>query len=1189
MKKKTLKFLSVATAFCMTLQCFCLADIPVKAAATEEKIQLTEADLKAALQTDTQLTANPKRVAVHDPSVVPAKDADGKDIYYIFGTHMSAAKSYDLINWTPVYTGYDENCNMFGVLNEKNEVTAASFNEAFKTNAFQGKIQTSINGKETSVDFGNYNTTSWHTAQANYTVSGNLWAPDVIYNENTGKWHMYMSLNGQKQNSVIVLLAADNIEGPYVYQGPVVYSGFTDSIEALSYKNSDLELVYGTLDSLPSKYNRIDNNTWGNYWPHAIDPCVYYDEDGVLRMTYGSWSGGIYEIILDDQTGLRDYTVTYPDAGSGQNIISDKYFGKHLAGGYYVSGEASYIEYIDGRYYMFVTNGDLVADGNYQMRVFSSENPDGPYVDTNGQSAIYDAFKINFNADYGHIYTGSDNGAPGSTAGARLMTNYKWDFMDCAEVSQGHNSTIVTEDGTFVIYHTRFNDLSKLFEVRVHQLYTLGDGALVAAPCEYDPKVVDKTSYNKNELTGSYDAIWSKYDTNPHWVGGSKAEGGYLESADAMDYESPENISLADDGTVTLGNTTVGSWNLNNDDKYGTITINNSIADKHLVGTYDCIFIEQNAGGTKTTCFTGINKATGISIWGCKDMTNDAKAIALTEANVQIDIPVRTTKKLNLPTEGIDGATISWKSGNPDLLTDKGAIRKVAQDTEVLLTATISRGNSYYEKNYKVIVSNNDITKGDMSVTLPSADYTCSVANPFYKKKTNELYIRYTITLDAASKKDGLGGLFKFYKSEKEANGQQGYVSFQTAPYINYQSQTGTALEVNKPSAYTDVAGTAYTYEIAIDKKADTLKMYKDGKEISLEGKFSATGDISADDILDYITSNCDKFSWGTGNTEICQLEDVIITDTIPKTDIFETTYEIGSSISPIVYDNPLNGEDISLLELNYTVAYPEGETDEWAGLYAFYKEGTEGRVSFQTRPYLCYNEAASNWIDIKSLQPYNTGGVTYQYRYIITPDNLLLYVNDKKVLTESNGSGADYENLLDYMAYCDKLSIGVTNATSYWGSINSAVISDISMNVNMYSKVIPPYIPLKIEETPVTPPVEEPTPEIKPAPEPEIEKVTVNKVTLKSVKNVKGKKLSVKWKKVSDVTGYSIQYSTSKKFVKSKTKTVEIKKAKTTSKTIKKLKKGKKYYVRICAYKTVNGTKHYGTYSKAKNVKIRK
>ena len=73
--------------------------------------------------------------------------------------------------------------------------------------------------------------------------------------------------------------------------------------------------------------------------------------------------------------------------------------------------------------------------------------------------------------------------------------------------------------------------------------------------------------------------------------------------------------------------------------------------------------------------------------------------------------------------------------------------------------------------------------------------------------------------------------------------------------------------------------------------------------------------------------------------------------------------------------------------------------------------------------------------------------------------------------------------------------------------------------------------------------------------------------VTLKAGK----KQLTASWKQVANITGYEIQYSTSKKFTKKTTKKVTIKKAKTKKTTLKKLKKGKKYYVKVRAYKTVN------------------
>ena len=100
--------------------------------------------------------------------------------------------------------------------------------------------------------------------------------------------------------------------------------------------------------------------------------------------------------------------------------------------------------------------------------------------------------------------------------------------------------------------------------------------------------------------------------------------------------------------------------------------------------------------------------------------------------------------------------------------------------------------------------------------------------------------------------------------------------------------------------------------------------------------------------------------------------------------------------------------------------------------------------------------------------------------------------------------------------------------------------------------------------------------------------KVTVKKTTLKSAKNSKGKKLVVKWGKNTAGNGYQIQYSTSKKFAKgNKTKTIS--KNKTTSYTIKKLKKKKTYYVRIRTYKKVSEKTYYSGWSSVKKATIKK
>ena len=96
------------------------------------------------------------------------------------------------------------------------------------------------------------------------------------------------------------------------------------------------------------------------------------------------------------------------------------------------------------------------------------------------------------------------------------------------------------------------------------------------------------------------------------------------------------------------------------------------------------------------------------------------------------------------------------------------------------------------------------------------------------------------------------------------------------------------------------------------------------------------------------------------------------------------------------------------------------------------------------------------------------------------------------------------------------------------------------------------------------------------------------SKITVPKVGKVSGlkatsasKALKLKWKK-SSVDGYEIQYSTSKSFKSAKT--VKVSKSK-SSYTIKKLKAGKKYYVKIRGYKNYTDelgqkVKAYGKWS---------
>lgn len=67
-------------------------------------------------------------------------------------------------------------------------------------------------------------------------------------------------------------------------------------------------------------------------------------------------------------------------------------------------------------------------------------------------------------------------------------------------------------------------------------------------------------------------------------------------------------------------------------------------------------------------------------------------------------------------------------------------------------------------------------------------------------------------------------------------------------------------------------------------------------------------------------------------------------------------------------------------------------------------------------------------------------------------------------------------------------------------------------------------------------------------------------------------------FKKVKKADGYQISYADNKKFREAKKRSTG-----KTNIVLKKLKKNRKYYVRVRAYQKINGAKKYGTYSKVK------
>ncbi len=468
-----------------------------------------------------------QKITCHDPSIF--KDFDGT--YYIFGSFLTGGSTQDLYNWTSL--------------------------DAQIQGGFSQEVRDQIK--------------AWNKDENADGWNGYLWAPDIIYNPHMEKYCMYLSANGDDWKSNIVLLTADDIMGPYDYAGSIVYGGF----DADNYGETDAPKVLGESE-IPERYvvNGIANRKWGDMWPNCIDPCVIFDDEGNLWMSYGSWSGGIFMLELDEETGLRDYSVTYES-----NEHSDAYFGAKIAGGSYASGEASYIQKIGDYYYLFISYGALEARGGYNVRIFRSLRPDGDYVDLLGNTPYFDRLVQNFNL----------------SVGVRLMGGYKWRNFNVGQVAQGHNSAFVDDDGrAYMVFHTRTANGTEGHNVKVHQLFMTKEGWPVAAPYQTTGEALKPDGYTVSEVAGDYEIILHQLDID----------------YENLDVNQPKFITLTEEGKIT--GDYEGTWELESGTSYISLHFNG----QEYSGVTVSMEIEYTTIETMTFTAVGLNDQ--ITLWGSR-------------------------------------------------------------------------------------------------------------------------------------------------------------------------------------------------------------------------------------------------------------------------------------------------------------------------------------------------------------------------------------------------------------------------------------------------------------------------------------------------------------------------------------------------------------------------------------------
>lgn len=533
-----------------------------------------------------------KDVSVHDPSVIKVDDT-----YYVFGSHLTAAKTTDFIEWELIATGVNKDNPLFENVTEE-------LAEALE-----------------------------------WANSDTLWALDVI--ELNGKYYMYYNAcQGDSPRSALGVAVADEIEGPYTDLGIFLKSGMWN-------EKSEDGSIY-------------DANTH----PNVIDPHTFFDKDGKLWMVYGSYSGGIFILEMDEQTG-------FPLEGQG--------YGKKLMGGNHSRMEGPYIQYSPETdyYYLYITYGGLSADGGYNMRVSRSKTPDGPYVDSKGQDMI-DA--------HGPAGTFFDDAAI-DPYGVKIMGNHVFQKssitadsdMDWGYVSPGHNSVYLDEETgrNYLIFHTRFPNKGEGHEVRVHEIVMNEHGWPVVAPIRYTGE--NKQDFSQADIYGDYQIVRHG-----------------LETTDEM--KKSQMVALNENQSIS--GEVDGSWD-ERANHQATITIGTDTFTGVFIKQWDPYINEE------TMTFSALSE-NGEAIWGVQ-MPNrsDAEMVEDVKGHLSLGEVTSIIADIDLPKEGPGGTRIEWQSSNTKIISDDGKVSRPMfgeKATHAKLTATITKGESSATKTFTITV-----------------------------------------------------------------------------------------------------------------------------------------------------------------------------------------------------------------------------------------------------------------------------------------------------------------------------------------------------------------------------------------------------------------------------------------------------------------------------------------------------
>ena len=459
-------------------------------------------------------------VSVHDPSLFPSGNE-----FYVIGSHLAVAKTADFMQWQQVTGDWNGRPNIF--------YPGDNPDPAVQT--MREQIDDVMRGSRNALGF---------------------YAGD-IHRMPDNRFYQYYCLTSSWYCSAIGLAVADKVDGPYITRGLLVRSG---------------EAADGSM---------TPDGTTGRwlvaFHPNCIDPQAFYDRDNInFYLTYGSWSGGIFLLELDPDTGMQK-------AGSAINAENGGY-GRKLIQNNHASIEGPYIIYSPETryYYLFVSYGGLAANGGYNMRVFRSGNPEGPYEDA-AHPGTDMAKDLRHTEHYKY--------------GVKIMGGYRFEYLpgessqaSTGYLSPGHNSVYHDQASGkyFLIYHQRFEGRGEYHEVRVCEMFLNEDGWFIASPFRYDGGTV--RTFTPASLTGTWKLInhGTVINTRPVL---SRA---YVFSAN---------------GRITGPDDSEGTWELGSDGKTAHITLDGTLYKGVFLRCYD------EDKGKWVQAFTALSPE-GIALWG---------------------------------------------------------------------------------------------------------------------------------------------------------------------------------------------------------------------------------------------------------------------------------------------------------------------------------------------------------------------------------------------------------------------------------------------------------------------------------------------------------------------------------------------------------------------------------------------